>query len=85
MKKQEYPSKVGNFDIYILSGSKFNAYDRKTVPWIDKLILFIQEIAAHKNNIKVLGVCFGHQILAEAFGFYKMFILQLNLVNRWQS
>ncbi|BBH45764.1 type 1 glutamine amidotransferase [Pseudomonas sp. KU43P] len=52
------------YDGYILSGSKFSTYER--TPWMLALIVFLQQLRAEK--IPVFGICFGHQIMADAFG-----------------
>lgn len=52
------------YDGYILSGSKFSTYER--APWMLALIAFLQQLRAEK--IPVFGICFGHQIMADAYG-----------------
>lgn len=53
-----------NFDGYIITGSKFGVYDDE--PWIKSLKDFV--IAADIGGVRQIGICFGHQIMAEAFG-----------------
>lgn len=53
-----------NFDGYIITGSKYGVYDNE--PWIRNLKDFI--VAADISGVKQVGICFGHQIMAEAFG-----------------
>ncbi|TPX67851.1 hypothetical protein SpCBS45565_g03424 [Spizellomyces sp. 'palustris'] len=60
-----YPKDPSVFTGYILTGSKFSAYD--TLPWISHLKDFIKTVDAH-TNAKVIGICFGHQVIAEALG-----------------
>ncbi|MCO6056706.1 gamma-glutamyl-gamma-aminobutyrate hydrolase family protein [Pseudomonas sp. MOB-449] len=52
------------FDGYILSGSKYSAYER--APWMLDLIAFLQTLKA--RAIPIFGICFGHQIMADAYG-----------------
>lgn len=52
------------YDGYILSGSKYSAYER--APWMLNLMEFLQELKA--LQIPVFGICFGHQIMADAYG-----------------
>jgi len=48
---------------YLITGSSAGVYD--DLPWIDPLKQFL--IGA-KGKAKLVGICFGHQIMAEAFG-----------------
>jgi len=59
-----YPSDINECDAYLITGSKASSYD--DVQWIHNLKKFIQ--ALHENKKKLIGVCFGHQIIAEALG-----------------
>lgn len=52
------------YDGYILTGSELGVYD--SAPWMAPLKTFLGELKA--ANTPVFGVCFGHQIMAEAFG-----------------
>lgn len=59
-----YPTDINECDAYLITGSKFSAYENIT--WIIKLKEFIKEL--HRQNKKLIGICFGHQIIAEALG-----------------
>jgi GMP synthase-like glutamine amidotransferase len=48
---------------YVVTGSASGAYDGD--PWIADLQAFL---AAAKGRAALVGVCFGHQIMAQAFG-----------------
>jgi GMP synthase-like glutamine amidotransferase len=48
---------------YIVSGSPAGVYD--AFDWIPRLADFLR---AAKGRTKLVGICFGHQIMAEAFG-----------------
>lgn len=52
------------FDAWLIPGSRHGVYD--DLPWIDPLKDFIREAARLKRPMA--GVCFGHQIIAEALG-----------------
>lgn len=51
-------------DAWLLTGSRHGVYD--DLPWIAPLKNFIRAAAGAKRPM--VGVCFGHQIIAEAMG-----------------
>ncbi|MGU9958205.1 MAG: glutamine amidotransferase-related protein [Arenicellales bacterium WSBS_2016_MAG_OTU3] len=55
---------VENFDGFIYSGSKYGVYD--DIVWIHPLEEFIRNTAL--LNKPQFGICFGHQIIAQALG-----------------
>jgi GMP synthase-like glutamine amidotransferase len=59
-----YPKDIEEVDAYILTGSKNSVYD--SLDWISNLQPFIQKLHAHKK--KLVGICFGHQMVAHALG-----------------
>jgi len=64
VQKNLLPIEPNECDAYLITGSKTGVYDDK--PWIELLISFIQ--TTYKQQIKLVGLCFGHQILAHALG-----------------
>ncbi len=52
------------FDAWLIPGSRHGVYD--DLPWIEPLKDFIRDAARLKRPMA--GVCFGHQIIAEALG-----------------
>jgi GMP synthase-like glutamine amidotransferase len=59
----ELPPTPDTCDAYLITGSSAGVYDPH--PWIGELIGFLR---AAKGRAKLVGVCFGHQAMAEAFG-----------------
>lgn len=59
-----FPDSVHDADGWLITGSKHGAYD--DLPWIPPLEDFIR--AAHDEGVPMVGVCFGHQIMAQALG-----------------
>ncbi len=60
----ELPSSLDACDAYLATGSRFSAYD--DVDWIHSLRDFVRRL--RDAGKPFVGVCFGHQILAEALG-----------------
>lgn len=60
-----YPDLDG-VDAVLISGSKHSAYLDE--PWIVKLVEFTRRALATEGRVKVVGVCFGHQIVGRALG-----------------
>ena len=58
----ELPSDPAAHDAFLITGSPAGVYDK--LPWIEPLSDFIRAA----NRTKMVGVCFGHQIMAEALG-----------------
>lgn len=60
----EFPQGSGDADGWLLTGSRFGAYDG--LPFIKPLEEFIR--SAHADEVPIVGICFGHQIIAQALG-----------------
>ena len=63
VQKGELPTDPGENDAYVITGSAAGVYD--PLPWIEPLKTFLRQA---KGEQPMVGVCFGHQIMAEAFG-----------------
>jgi GMP synthase-like glutamine amidotransferase len=59
----ELPAAPEACEAYLITGSPAGVYD--PLPWIAPLTAFLQ---GAKGRAKLVGVCFGHQLMAEAFG-----------------
>lgn len=60
----EYPSNLDDCDGYVITGSKKSVYDDE--PWIQHLSDFVR--ALHDRRKKMVGICFGHQMVAHVLG-----------------
>src|SRR5215813_7196623 len=60
----EFPPSLDACDAYLTTGSRFSAYD--DVDWIHALKNFARRV--HEAKRPFVGVCFGHQLIAEALG-----------------
>ncbi|MFC4892529.1 gamma-glutamyl-gamma-aminobutyrate hydrolase family protein [Pseudofrancisella aestuarii] len=60
----EYPENCCEYDGFIITGSKATAFER--LPWIEELKARVREIL--DEGKKIVGICFGHQVLVEALG-----------------
>jgi len=59
-----YPESPDECDGYIITGSKSSVYDSDE--WITKLRDYVRNLASHRK--KMVGICFGHQLLAHVLG-----------------
>ncbi len=60
----DFPSDPDECDLWLITGSRFGAYEDHD--WIPRLEQFIRD--CHAQNSKMIGICFGHQIIAQALG-----------------
>jgi len=60
----EYPADIDEVDAYLITGSKSSVYDDK--PWIGELMDFVRQLDQRRK--KLVGICFGHQLVAQALG-----------------
>ncbi|MGF1742478.1 GMP synthase [Vibrio profundum] len=60
----ELPKNIDECDAYITTGSKHSVND--DYPWITQLEDFVRQLHQHKK--KLVGICFGHQLIAKALG-----------------
>ena len=60
----QFPVDLHACDGYIITGSQFSAYD--DIPWIHKAKALVSDL--YNAKIPTIGICFGHQIIAEALG-----------------
>jgi GMP synthase-like glutamine amidotransferase len=58
-----FPKDEDGCEAYLITGSSAGVYDDE--PWIAPLEAFVQ---ARAGSAPMIGVCFGHQIMAQALG-----------------
>lgn len=63
VRKGVWPKAPDEQEVYIITGSPAGVYE--DLPWIEPLKDFLRSA---KGKAKLIGICFGHQIMAEAFG-----------------
>jgi GMP synthase-like glutamine amidotransferase len=59
----ELPSDITRHAAYLVTGSSAGVYEEHD--WIPPLVAFL---LAAKGKAKLVGICFGHQVMAQAFG-----------------
>ncbi len=60
----EFPASVEDADGWLITGSRHGVYEDHA--WIAPLESFIR--AAYDAHVPLVGICFGHQIVAQAMG-----------------
>ena len=59
-----FPASCEECDAWVITGSRANVYEN--LPWMQQLKTLI--IAIDERRQPLVGICFGHQIIAEALG-----------------
>ncbi len=60
----EFPNELNDCDAYITTGSRSSVYDDEQ--WIGEFEKLVRVIA--EKRVPFVGVCFGHQMMAQALG-----------------
>lgn len=64
VRLDEFPDQAQDCDAWLITGSKADAYSDE--PWILRLCDLIKDIDQLKQPL--VGICFGHQVIARALG-----------------
>ena len=62
--KNQFPKHIDDYDAILVTGSPCSVHDDHD--WITRLIELIQ--LAQQRRLRIIGSCFGHQLVARAFG-----------------
>lgn len=60
----DYPQDVEQYDAFLITGSQYDAFSDE--PWVRRLREYAQKL--FQAGKPMVGVCFGHQLLAHALG-----------------
>jgi len=62
--RSEMPGSIHDCDGWLITGSRHGAYEK--LDWMLALEGFIREL--YRASLPLVGICFGHQIIAQALG-----------------
>lgn len=61
--REQLPASI-DCDAYLITGSRDSVYD--DLPWMPALVEFLRQVL--NQGRKIIGICFGHQLMAHFFG-----------------
>jgi GMP synthase (glutamine-hydrolysing) len=62
--RREMPASIHDCEGWLITGSRHGVYE--SLDWMLKLQVFIREL--ERASVPLVGICFGHQIIAQALG-----------------
>lgn len=62
--KNQFPRRIANYDAMLVTGSPCSVHDEHD--WIGRLSRLVR--AADDCKLRIIGSCFGHQLVARSFG-----------------
>lgn len=60
----EYPDSAYDYDAFLITGSQYDAFS--DTDWVVRLRAYVRSL--YQQGKPLVGVCFGHQLLAHALG-----------------
>ena len=64
VEREHYPEHTDGVDAWLITGSKASVYEDQR--WIHMLEAFVRRL--HRERRVIIGICFGHQLVAQALG-----------------
>ena len=64
VRNDEYPATTDTCDAYLVTGSRWGVYD--DLAWIAPLAEYVRKL--HDERRRMVGICFGHQLISLALG-----------------
>lgn len=64
VQEGEYPKSLEDHGAYLITGSKAGVYEEHL--WLPPLVEFVRDLV--EAEIPLIGICFGHQLVAQALG-----------------
>lgn len=72
VKSQQYPTEGqltdGLWDAVVITGSASSVTAHESTPWMQKLFAFIENLVNEHPLVRLMGICWGHQAIAQALG-----------------
>jgi GMP synthase-like glutamine amidotransferase len=62
--KYQFPPRVDDYDAILVTGSPCSVHDEQD--WIARLVDLVRD--ANERKLRIIGSCFGHQLVARSFG-----------------
>ena len=59
----DYPDRIDDCAGFLVTGSACGVYE--DLPWIGELMSWLRAV---RDETRLIGICFGHQVMAQAFG-----------------
>ncbi|CDZ97733.1 Predicted glutamine synthetase [Phaffia rhodozyma] len=60
--------KEGAYEGLMITGSAHCSFDDKKNPWVRPTFEFIKKVGDEASHIKIIGICFGLQLITRAYG-----------------